>query len=220
MPAPHSPVPGLSNPTPVEAGHVSIQPQIDYYLYGGLAATEQVLPGMIERGSATISCTTGGSSMDPMAGPAESTATAIVSGALRTYALKLHQATAGTGVYVAHVPIFVRIGTGGPETPKIRTCQISSPALSTLVRPSRAHARLVGRLPHGLTPLLTPRVTPLPTHTGVRDARTPMCLLHAPFDGVNIVLGATDLLHPHLVPQKEPHPCAHCRSPSTATTAF
>ncbi|MFJ9908343.1 SDR family NAD(P)-dependent oxidoreductase [Streptomyces sp. NPDC101152] len=80
-PAPHNPAPGLSNPTPVEAGHVSIQPQIDHYLYGGLAATEQVLPGMIERGSATISCTTGGSSMDPMAGPAEFTATAIGSSA-------------------------------------------------------------------------------------------------------------------------------------------
>lgn len=115
-PAPHNPVPGLSNPTPLEADRASIQPQIDYYLYGGIAATEQVLPGMIERGSGTILYTTGGSSMDPMAGPAEFTATAIGSGALRTYALKLHQATAGTGVYVAHVPIFAWIGTGGPET--------------------------------------------------------------------------------------------------------
>ena len=115
-PAPHNPVPGLSNPAALEADRASIQPQIDYYLYGGIAATEQVLPGMIERGSGTILYTTGGSSMDPMAGSAEFTTTAIGSGALRTYALKLHQATAGTGVYVAHVPIFAWIGAGGPDT--------------------------------------------------------------------------------------------------------
>lgn len=44
---------------------------------------------MIERDSGTIVCTTGGSSLDPLAGPAEFTATAIGSGALHTYALKL-----------------------------------------------------------------------------------------------------------------------------------
>lgn len=115
-PAPHNPVPGLRNATPLEADRDTIQPQIDYYLYGGLAATEQVLPGMIEHGSGTILYTTGGSSMDPLAGQAEFAATAIGSGALRTYALTLHRATAGTGVYVAHVPIFAWIGAGGPET--------------------------------------------------------------------------------------------------------
>lgn len=115
-PAPHNPVPGLSNPVALAADRASIQPQIEYYLYGGLAATEQVLPAMIERGSGTIIYTTGGSSMDPMAGSAEFTTTAIGSGALRTYALKLHQSTAGSGVHVAHVPIFTWIGTGGPDT--------------------------------------------------------------------------------------------------------
>lgn len=115
-PAPHTPVPGLSNPAPLQASRANIQPQIDYYLYGGIAATEQVLPTMIERGSGTILYTTGGTSKDPLAGPAEFTTTTIGSGALRSYALKLHQATADTGVYVAHVPIFAWIGTGGPET--------------------------------------------------------------------------------------------------------
>ena len=115
-PAPHTPVPGLSNPTPLEATRATIQPQIDYYLYGGMAATEQVLPDMVERGSGTILYTTGGTSKDPLAGPAEFTTTTIGSGALRSYALKLHQATEGTGVYVAHVPIFAWIGSGGPET--------------------------------------------------------------------------------------------------------
>lgn len=115
-PAPHNPVPGLRNAAPLEVDRTTIQPQIDYYLYGGLAATEPVLSGMIERGSGTILYTTGGSSMDPLAGQAEFAATAIGSGALRTYALTLHRATAGTGVYVAHVPIFAWIGQGGPDT--------------------------------------------------------------------------------------------------------
>ncbi|WP_022886061.1 SDR family NAD(P)-dependent oxidoreductase [Glaciibacter superstes] len=115
-PAPHTPVPGLSNPGPLEANRATIQPQIDYYLYGGIAATEQVLPAMIERGSGTILYTTGGTSKDPLAGPVEFTTTTIGSGALRSYALKLHQATESTGVYVAHVPIFAWIGSGGPET--------------------------------------------------------------------------------------------------------
>lgn len=115
-PAPHNPVPGLANPGPLETTIDNVQPQLDYYLYGGIAATEQVLPEMIERGSGTVIYTTGGSSMDPLTGPPEFTTTAIGSGALRTYALKLHQATVGTGVYVAHVPIFAWIGIGGPET--------------------------------------------------------------------------------------------------------
>ncbi|GAA3549041.1 SDR family NAD(P)-dependent oxidoreductase [Amycolatopsis ultiminotia] len=115
-PAAHAPVPGLGNPGPIEASRADIQPQLEYYLYGGIAATEQVLPAMIERGSGTILYTTGGTSQDPLAGPAEFTTTAIGSGALRSYALKLHQATADTGVYVAHVPIFAWIGSGGPET--------------------------------------------------------------------------------------------------------
>ncbi|MGJ4843868.1 SDR family NAD(P)-dependent oxidoreductase [Leifsonia sp. Le1] len=115
-PAPHNPVPGLRNATALEADRDSIQPQLDYYLYGGIAATEQVLPGMLERGSGSILYTTGGSSMDPLAGQADFAATAIGSGALRTYALTLHLATTGSGVYVAHVPIFAWIGAGGLET--------------------------------------------------------------------------------------------------------
>ncbi|GID26711.1 hypothetical protein C8E87_2173 [Paractinoplanes brasiliensis] len=30
--------------------------------------------------------------------------------------LKLHQVTAGSGVYAAHVPIFAWTGAGGPDT--------------------------------------------------------------------------------------------------------
>lgn len=112
-PAPHSPVSGLSNPKALDADRGSIQPQIDYYLYGGLTAARQVLSSMLERGRGTILFTTGGTSMDPLAGPSEFSATTIGSGSLRAYALKLHQDTLGTGVYVAHIPIFAWIGQGG-----------------------------------------------------------------------------------------------------------
>lgn len=115
-PAPHTPVPGLANPSPLQASRENIQPQIDYYLYGAIAATERVLPDMLERGSGTILYSTGGTSMDPLAGPADFAATTIGSGALRSYALKLHQATAESGVYVAHVPIFAWIGSDGPDS--------------------------------------------------------------------------------------------------------
>lgn len=113
-PAPHTPVPGLSNPGPLEANRASIQAQLDYYLYGGIAATEQVLPAMLERGSGAILCTTGGTSRDPLSGPAEFATTTIGSGALRGYALTLHQGAAGAGVHVAHIPLFAGIGNGAP----------------------------------------------------------------------------------------------------------
>jgi NAD(P)-dependent dehydrogenase (short-subunit alcohol dehydrogenase family) len=115
-PAPHDPVPGITMAGPLDVTADNIQPQLDYYLYGGIAAARQVLPGMIERGSGTLLYTTGGSSVDPLAAPPEFATVAIGSTALRAWVLKLHQATAGTGVYAAHVPLFVWIGTGGPET--------------------------------------------------------------------------------------------------------
>jgi NADP-dependent 3-hydroxy acid dehydrogenase YdfG len=115
-PAPHNPVPGITMAGPLEATVDNLQPQLDYYLYGGITATQQVLPDMTERGSGTLLYTTGGSSVDPLAAPPEFATVAVASAALRAWVLKLHQATAGTGVYAAHVPIFAWIGTGGPET--------------------------------------------------------------------------------------------------------
>ncbi len=115
-PAPHSPVPGITQAGPLDVTVGNVQPQLDYYLYGGIAAAQQVLPDMIERDAGTLLYTTGGSSMDPLAGPPEFTNIAIGSGALRAWVLKLHQTLAGTGVYAAHVPLSVWIGAGGPET--------------------------------------------------------------------------------------------------------
>ncbi len=115
----YSPSPGMSAEAmiaPLDATVENIQPELDYYLYGGLAAAQQVLPDMIGRDSGTLLFTTGGSSMDPLAGPPEFGNIAIATAALRAWVLKLHQVTAGTGVYAAHVPIFTWIGAGGPET--------------------------------------------------------------------------------------------------------
>lgn len=115
-PAPHQPVPGITMSTALDATVETVQPQLDYYLHGGLTAARQVLPGMIERGAGTLLFTTGGSSVDPLAAPPEFATTAIAGAALRAWVLSLHQALAGTGVYAAHVPISVWIGSGGPDT--------------------------------------------------------------------------------------------------------
>jgi NADP-dependent 3-hydroxy acid dehydrogenase YdfG len=115
-PAPHNPVPGVTMTATLDATVENIQPQLDYYLHGALTAAQQVLPGMIERDAGTLLFTTGGSSMDPLAAPPEFGTIAVAGAALRAWVLTLHQATAGTGVYAAHVPIFTWIGAGGPET--------------------------------------------------------------------------------------------------------
>ncbi|WP_340384487.1 SDR family NAD(P)-dependent oxidoreductase [Streptomyces sp. SS7] len=115
----YSPAPKMSPEAmvaPLDATVENLQPELDYYLYGGLTAARQVLPEMIERGVGTLLFTTGGSSMDALAGPPEFGNIAVATAALRAYVLKLHQVLTGSGVYAAHVPIFAWIGSGGPET--------------------------------------------------------------------------------------------------------
>ncbi|MDP9793029.1 NAD(P)-dependent dehydrogenase (short-subunit alcohol dehydrogenase family) [Catenuloplanes nepalensis] len=93
----------------------AVRPQLDFYLGGGLTAAQQVLPAMTGRGSGTILFSTGGTSANPGMMPAFGNI-AVGAGALRNYALSLHAAVAEQGVYVAHVPLSVWIGHGGPET--------------------------------------------------------------------------------------------------------
>ncbi|MFG1903913.1 SDR family NAD(P)-dependent oxidoreductase [Micromonospora carbonacea] len=115
-PAPHTPVPGITMASPLDITVENIQPQLDYYLYGGITAAQQVLPDMLERGSGTLLFTTGGASVNPAQASPEFANIAIAGAALRSWVLKLHQVTEGTGVYAVHVPLSVWIGTGGPET--------------------------------------------------------------------------------------------------------
>lgn len=115
----YSPAPKMATETMIAALDATVdnlQPELDYYLYGGLTAAQQVLPDMIANDAGTLLLTTGGSSLEPLAGPPEFGNVAVATAALRAWVLKLNQMLTGTGVYAAHVPIFAWIGSGGPET--------------------------------------------------------------------------------------------------------
>jgi len=94
-----------------EATPENVQPQIEYYLYGAMAATDEVLPDLLEAGAGTLLFTTGAGSMYPVAQYGNVTAGAA---ALRNWALNLAHAIAGTGVHVAYVAIGVLIADEAP----------------------------------------------------------------------------------------------------------
>jgi NADP-dependent 3-hydroxy acid dehydrogenase YdfG len=112
-PAPGGGSPDLASADVTQVTVENIQPQVEYYVYGGITAAQAVLPGMLERGSGTLLFTTGASSLltFPQMGNI-----GIGSAGLRNYVLALNAALAGKGVYVAHVPLATWIGSGGPET--------------------------------------------------------------------------------------------------------
>ncbi len=112
-PAPHLPVPGITMAGPLEVSVENVQPQLDFYVHSAITAVRQVLPKMIERGSGTLLFTTGASSVNPVPMMGN---VGIAGAALRNWVLNLHQTLADTGVYVAHVPLAVWIGSAGPET--------------------------------------------------------------------------------------------------------
>lgn len=89
----------------------NVQPQIEYYLYGAMAATEEVLPALLEAGAGTLLFTTGAGSMYPVAQYGNVTAGGA---ALRNWSLNLGQALAGSGVHVAHVAIALMIADEAP----------------------------------------------------------------------------------------------------------
>jgi NAD(P)-dependent dehydrogenase (short-subunit alcohol dehydrogenase family) len=112
-PAPHDGAPALAPADVTQVTVENIQPQVEYYAYGGITAAQAVLPGMLERGRGTLLFTTGASSLlafPPMGN------IGIGAAGLRNYALALNTALAGQGIYVAHVPLATWIGSGGPET--------------------------------------------------------------------------------------------------------
>lgn len=112
-PAPHGAPSGLAMTDVLHVTVENVQPQVEFYVYGAIAAVQAVLPGMLERGRGTLLFTTGASSavtMPPMGN------VGIAGAGLRNYALGLNAALADRGVYAAHVPLAVYIGSGGPET--------------------------------------------------------------------------------------------------------
>jgi NAD(P)-dependent dehydrogenase (short-subunit alcohol dehydrogenase family) len=112
-PAPHEAPPDLATADVLQVSPQNVQPQVEYYVYGGITAARAVLGGMLERGSGTLLFTTGASSVltfPPMGN------VGIAGAGLRNYVLALNAALAGRGVYAAHVPLATFIGSGGPET--------------------------------------------------------------------------------------------------------
>jgi NAD(P)-dependent dehydrogenase (short-subunit alcohol dehydrogenase family) len=112
-PAPGGAVTDLARVDVTQVTVENIQPQVEYYVYGGITAAQAVLPRMLERGSGTLLFTTGASSLltFPQMGNI-----GIGAAGLRNYVLALNAALADKGVHAAHVPLATWIGSGGPET--------------------------------------------------------------------------------------------------------
>jgi NAD(P)-dependent dehydrogenase (short-subunit alcohol dehydrogenase family) len=112
-PAQHGAPSGLAMTDVLHVTAENVQPQVEFYVYGAITAVQAVLDGMLERGRGTLLFTTGASSamtMPPMGN------VGIAGAGLRNYALALNAALADRGVYAAHVPLAVYIGSGGAET--------------------------------------------------------------------------------------------------------
>ncbi|WP_406433800.1 SDR family NAD(P)-dependent oxidoreductase [Streptomyces sp. NBC_01589] len=101
----------LTTPTGTEPSHV--QHEMEFQLYGAIAATQAVLPAMREAGAGTLLYTTGAGSIDPVPEVGNVNAAAA---ALRNWAINLHKELAGTGIQAAHVGIDVSIGTAVIES--------------------------------------------------------------------------------------------------------
>ncbi|MFI9832434.1 SDR family NAD(P)-dependent oxidoreductase [Streptomyces sp. NPDC051913] len=106
----------LTTPTQTEPDHV--RHEMEFQLYGAIAATRAVLPAMREAGAGTLLFTTGAGSIDPVPQVGNVNAAAA---ALRNWVLNLHKELDGTGVQAAHVGIDVSIGT--PAVPGFPTAQ-------------------------------------------------------------------------------------------------
>ncbi|MGW0946041.1 SDR family NAD(P)-dependent oxidoreductase [Streptomyces sp. NPDC002623] len=107
----YSPSAGLDTieaTTPADTEPTHVQHEIEFQLYGAIAATKAVLPAMHEAGTGTLLFTTSAASMNPQTPTAPiSTATA----ALRNWAMNLHKELAVTGIQAAHIGIDATIGT-------------------------------------------------------------------------------------------------------------
>jgi NAD(P)-dependent dehydrogenase (short-subunit alcohol dehydrogenase family) len=104
-----------SNPTLPQASasqitRETLQPWLDFQLFGAITAAAEILPGMLERKTGTILVTTGASSVRPEMGYAPFAAAGVAMGALRNWALALHAEVASSGVQVGHVTIGTFIG--------------------------------------------------------------------------------------------------------------
>ncbi|WP_433344870.1 SDR family NAD(P)-dependent oxidoreductase [Micromonospora sp. CA-111912] len=119
--SPGGPEPKFLTPAAVTAADVDLQMQ--YLVYGAIAATGVVLPAMRQAGTGTLLFTTGAGSVDPtpMFGDINTAAAA-----LRSWVLNLHKELEPEGIQAAHVAIGAWIGDRAPEgTPSASAGQIS-----------------------------------------------------------------------------------------------
>ncbi|MEU0805798.1 SDR family NAD(P)-dependent oxidoreductase [Streptomyces sp. NPDC005970] len=109
--------------TPAESDPSHIQHEIEFQLYGAIAATRAVLPAMREAGTGTLLYTTGAGSLDPL--PVVGNVNAAAA-ALRNWAVNLHKELDGTGIQAAHIGIDVSIAVSLiPGQPVIQPEDIS-----------------------------------------------------------------------------------------------
>lgn len=97
----------LTSPSGTEPADVEFE--MDFQLYGAIAATQAVLPAMREAGAGTLIYTTGAGSIWPDPRVANVNAAAA---ALRNWVMNLHNelAAAGTGIQAAHLGIDASVG--------------------------------------------------------------------------------------------------------------
>ncbi|MFE4684901.1 SDR family NAD(P)-dependent oxidoreductase [Streptomyces sp. NPDC056721] len=122
----YSPVGGIDSTTlttPSATEPADVQHEMDFQLYGAIAATRAVLPAMREAGVGTLLYTTGAGSIDPVPQVGNVNAAAA---ALRNWAINLHKELAGSGIQAAHVGIDVSIGMSViPDFPTAQPEEIS-----------------------------------------------------------------------------------------------
>ncbi|MFD5746361.1 SDR family NAD(P)-dependent oxidoreductase [Streptomyces sp. NPDC127033] len=127
--------------TPAEGDPAHIQDQIEFQLYGAIAATKAVLPAMRETGTGTLLYTTGAGSLDPLPMVGNVNAAAA---ALRNWVVNLHKELAGTGIQAAHIAIDVALGgTSIDPTLKTATAEDVSPVYWDLHTTKRDQAEIV-----------------------------------------------------------------------------
>lgn len=119
--SPGGPEPTFLPPSRISAADVDLQMQ--YLVYGAIAATGVVLPAMRQAGAGTLLYTTGAGSVDPtpMLGDINT-----AGAALRSWALNLHKELEPEGIQAAHVAIGAFIGDRAPAgMPSASAGQIS-----------------------------------------------------------------------------------------------
>jgi NAD(P)-dependent dehydrogenase (short-subunit alcohol dehydrogenase family) len=103
---------GLTITTPSQTTQADVQQQMAFNLYGAIAATRAVLPGMLKKGAGTLLYTSGGGSVNPVPMLGNINAAGA---ALRNWVINLHRELADSGIQAAHVAINVWIGAQQPE---------------------------------------------------------------------------------------------------------